>query len=191
MANQQIKVRGDRGQPLNWEKIVSIQGLTPHLYWFPCPFSCISCVSWLKSFVVTRIKISLTGLLKMGLEMIKKVVIALMVALCTLYIFGCSAPKIIGGSIQTDVLIDGVYEGEARNGPVKVIAEVIIQDQKITKINLLKHSNWKGKAAEKAVLVRIVEEQSTNVDAVSGATMSSVTIMNAVEDAISKARQKL
>ena len=120
--------------------------------------------------------------------MINKIVIALIVTLFQLSISGCSAPKIIGGPIQNNVLKDGIFEGEDRNGPVKVIAEVTIQDQHITKINLLKHSTWKGQAAEKDVLVRIVEEQSTKVDAVSGATMSSVTIMNAVEDAINKAK---
>jgi len=117
-----------------------------------------------------------------------KNVIALMVPLFHLCISGCSAPKMIGGPIQKNILTDGVYEGEARNGPVKVVAEVTIQDQHIIKINLFKHSNWKGEAAEEPVLIRIVEEQSTKVDAVSGATMSSVTIMNAVEDAINKAK---
>lgn len=111
-----------------------------------------------------------------------------MITLFQLYISGCSAPKIIGGPIQATILTDGIYEGEARNGPVKVVAEVTIQDQHITKISLIKHRNWKGEAAEEPVLIRVVEEQSTKVDAVSGATMSSVTIMNAVEDAINKAK---
>jgi uncharacterized protein with FMN-binding domain len=126
--------------------------------------------------------------MKIGLEMMNKIVIAIMVTLFHLCISGCSAPKMIGGPIQATILTDGIYEGEARNGPVKVVAEVTVQDQHITKINLLKHSNWKGEAAEEPVLIRIVEKQSTKVDAVSGATMSSVTIMNAVEDAINKAK---
>ena len=35
---------------------------------------------------------------------------------------------------------------------------------------------------------RIIEAESTGVDAVSGAALSSVAIMNAVEDAVQKAR---
>jgi fumarate reductase flavoprotein subunit len=35
---------------------------------------------------------------------------------------------------------------------------------------------------------RIIEKQSTKVDSVSGATLSSVAIMNAVEDAVKKAQ---
>ena len=62
-----------------------------------------------------------------------------------------------------------------------------IENQRITKINLLKHRNWKGKDGEQ-VIVRIIENQSTRVDAVSGASMSSVAIMNAVENAVQKAK---
>ena len=98
-------------------------------------------------------------------------------------------PKVIGGPIQTNYLTDGIYNGEAKYGPVSVIAAVTIQDQRITEINLLKHRNWKGAPAEEPVLVRIIEEQSTKVDAVSGATASSVAIMNAVEDAINKSKE--
>ncbi|MBN1847975.1 MAG: FMN-binding protein [Deltaproteobacteria bacterium] len=86
-------------------------------------------------------------------------------------------------------MIDGTYKGEAQNGPVSVIAEVTIQNQRIANIKLIKHRNWKGKAAEQ-VVVSIIEEQSTHVDAVSGATVSSVAIMNAVEDAIQKAQKE-
>jgi uncharacterized protein with FMN-binding domain len=102
---------------------------------------------------------------------------------------GCAAPKITGGPIADRSLADGRYAGEAAHGPVRVIAEVTIQNQRIVKIELLTHHNLKGKRAEQ-VVVRIVEEQSTSVDAVSGATVSSIAIMNAVEDAIKKARKK-
>jgi uncharacterized protein with FMN-binding domain len=56
----------------------------------------------------------------------------------------------------------------------------------ITDIKLVMHRNWRGEPAE-AVIERIVEEQSTDVDVVTGATMSSRVIMNAVEDALKKA----
>ena len=102
---------------------------------------------------------------------------------------GCATPKITGGPITDHSLTDGLYTGEATHGPVSVIAEVTIQNKRIIKIDLIKHRNWKGKPAEK-VVVRIIEEQSTNVDAVSGATISSIAIMNAVEDAIQKAQKK-
>ena len=51
----------------------------------------------------------------------------------------------------------------------------------------MEHRTWKGGAAEGIIPHRIIETQSTKVDAVSGATTSSVAIMNAVEDAVRKA----
>ena len=47
---------------------------------------------------------------------------------------------------------------------------------------------WKGVLAEGTISNRIIETQSTKVDAVSGATIGSVAIMNAVQDAIQKAQ---
>ena len=47
---------------------------------------------------------------------------------------------------------------------------------------------WTDGLAEGTIPNRIIETQSTKVDAVSGATMSRVAIMNAVEDAVQKAQ---
>ena len=46
---------------------------------------------------------------------------------------------------------------------------------------------WKGSKAESPIIKRIIENQSTDVDAVSGATNSSRVIMNAGQRAIEKA----
>ncbi len=105
------------------------------------------------------------------------------------FVAACSTGKsIIGGPISHSDLKSGTYEGTAKNGPVKVKAMVTISDQEIIDIDLIEHRTWKGGAAEGVIPVRIIEAQSTKVDAVSGATMSSVAIMNAVEDAVQKAR---
>jgi uncharacterized protein with FMN-binding domain len=103
-------------------------------------------------------------------------------------IIGCAAPRATGGPVSRDELKDGIYNGEAKEGPVKVLAKVTIDNQRVTGIKLISHRTWKGKAAEKEIPDRIINNQSTAVDAVSGATMSSVAIMNAVEDALRKAR---
>ena len=54
-------------------------------------------------------------------------------------------------------------------------------------IELLKHRTWRGGAAAKAIPNRIIQAQSTKVDAVTGATISSRAIMKAVQDAVGKA----
>ena len=101
---------------------------------------------------------------------------------------GCATTEIVGGSIPKNLLKDGTYDGIAKEGPVKVLAEVTIKNQSITKIELIEHRTWKGRAAENIIPDRIIDEQSTSVDAVSGATISSRVIMNAVEVAIQKAK---
>ena len=105
---------------------------------------------------------------------------------CTL--FGCATVNIVGGPIPENSLKDGVYDGTASKGPVKVLANVTITNQRITAIDLVEHRTWKGGAAEGVIPDRIIAEQSTHVDAVSGATISSRVIMNAVEDAVRKAK---
>ena len=104
-------------------------------------------------------------------------------------IIGCAAAKIVGGPILKNNLKDGIYDGKAWVGPVKVLARVTIQNQRIKNIRLIEHRNWKGSAAENIIPHRIIDEQSTKVDAVSGATVSSSAIMNAVDDAIQMAKQ--
>jgi uncharacterized protein with FMN-binding domain len=110
----------------------------------------------------------------------------LMLLLCL--VTGCASAQIVGGPIPPDGLMDGVYEGKATNWPVKVLARVTIQNRHITSIEVVEHRNWKGSPAEDMIPDRIIREQSTRVDAVSGATVSSGTIMNAVENAVQKAR---
>jgi uncharacterized protein with FMN-binding domain len=103
-------------------------------------------------------------------------------------LLGCATARITGGPVPEGRLKDGVYDGTARNGPVRVAAKVTIRNQRIAAVELIKHRHWKGAEAERAIPARIIEAQSTRVDAVSGATASSTAIMNAVEAAVQKAR---
>jgi uncharacterized protein with FMN-binding domain len=110
------------------------------------------------------------------------------VLLVLLLFIGCAAVKIVGGPVLKNSLKDGIYDGRASIWPVKVLARVTIQNQRITNINLIEHRNWKGGPAENIIPQRILDEQSTNVDAVSGATVSSAAIMNAVDNAVQMAK---
>lgn len=85
-------------------------------------------------------------------------------------------------------IADGTYPGTCDNGLVKVRVEVEVQNHVITGVKLLEHDNGLGGAAE-AITDTIVQQQSVEVDAVSGATMSSKTILKAVENALSEGRQ--
>lgn len=95
---------------------------------------------------------------------------------------------LIGSRIQHDKLMDGVYEGSYRSLPNSAVVMVTIAEGRIVNIELVKHfASWKGKKATEVIPRRIVSEQSTMVDAVTGATNSSRVIMNAVQRAVEKA----
>ncbi|WP_288775896.1 FMN-binding protein [uncultured Eubacterium sp.] len=83
---------------------------------------------------------------------------------------------------------DGVYYGSATGfaGPIKV--KVVIADGKIVSVEIVETSDgssYIGKAS--SITGKIVASQSTNVDTVSGATYSSVGIINAVRNALAQA----
>ena len=82
----------------------------------------------------------------------------------------------------TDVS-DGVYIGEYDVNFIYAKVEVTVQNGEITDIIILEHRHEHGKAAE-TVINEIVDEQRIDVDAVSGATNSSIVIKKAVENAL-------
>jgi len=106
-----------------------------------------------------------------------------------IFFWGCAQTAKIGAPVDPARLKDGVYAGSHRGGPNKVDVRVEIRGKRIVAIEIVQHQAWKGKKAETAIVERIIANQSTDVDAVSGATNSSRVIMNAVQDAIEKAYQ--
>ena len=85
--------------------------------------------------------------------------------------------------VELSEVKDGSYEGEAETPLVKVKLSVNVKDHKITDIKLIKHQNGKGKPAEKNIS-KMIEQNTSEVDAVSGATMSSKVISAAVRQAL-------
>ncbi len=86
---------------------------------------------------------------------------------------------------------DGVYQGEAQGYGGKVIVELTIEDGILTDLNILsaKQEDTAYLEAASALLETILEEQSTDVDVVSGATFSSNGILHATEEALRKAEK--
>ena len=115
-------------------------------------------------------------------------VIFAMLISCTV-LWGCAETRVIGAPVDHANLKDGTYEGSFRGGPNKALVKVTIKDNHISDIEIVEHQAWKGKKAELIIVESIIANQSTKVDAVSGATNSSRVIMNAVQDAIEKAYQ--
>ena len=110
----------------------------------------------------------------------KAVLIALSVLLViTLFAGGLYLKSISDYKAKVDALtfdeidltkvVDGVYEGQCDTGVVRARVQVTVRDHQMESIELLEHENGRGTPAE-AILDQMLQNQTTAVDAVSGAT---------------------
>ncbi len=110
--------------------------------------------------------------------------LAIVVILVVAVIFNLPKPQQVSdSSFDLTTFADGVYQGVCHNGLVSVSVEVDVRGHAITAVRILEHRNGMGKPAE-VIVDTVVSSQSVEVDAVSGATMSSGTILKAIENAL-------
>ncbi|AOT71241.1 FMN-binding protein [Geosporobacter ferrireducens] len=87
-------------------------------------------------------------------------------------------------NVDLNKINDGVYKGDFSYGSHTYKVEVSVIEHKLEKIDVI--SNRDSSHAKKAegVISRILEEQSLDVDVVSGATTTSKALLKAVENAL-------
>ncbi|HQL35817.1 MAG TPA: FMN-binding protein [Bacillota bacterium] len=90
--------------------------------------------------------------------------------------------------VDLSKIADGVYKGSHKVFPVEAEVRVTIENHKIIGIELVKHFNGQGTAAE-VIPDGVTEAQSLKVDIVSGATYSSKVILKAIENALQSANR--
>lgn len=84
--------------------------------------------------------------------------------------------------------IDGTYTGSALGMNDDINVEVVVSNGEISSIEIVSHSDDEPYITDaQGVIDKIIANQSTDVDAVSGATYSSNGIIDAVKDALSNA----
>ena len=110
------------------------------------------------------------------------------VLIMVLSIIGCSTAykNITAEMPNLSLIADGVYRGDydMASTPVKATVDVLIQNHQIIGIDILEHSRSPiGKKAERIINI-ITERQSLDIDVISGATVSSKTLIKAVENAL-------
>ncbi|BBM18307.1 hypothetical protein G15_1972 [Enterococcus avium] len=91
--------------------------------------------------------------------------------------------KVKVNELDISKVADGEYKGFAQIKPVSAKVQVSVEKGKISTIQIKDHMTGLGKNGEK-IVNRIIDKQSLEVDAISGATQSSITILKAVEDAL-------
>ena len=87
---------------------------------------------------------------------------------------------------------DGTYTGDGQGFGGNIQVQITIADDTLTDIQVVSAEKEDSAylSQGKAVIDRILEAQSTDVDTVSGATFSSTGILMAVEDALGKAENQ-
>lgn len=93
-----------------------------------------------------------------------------------------------GSSSASGTYKAGTYEatGEGKHGDVPVSVE--FSSDKIVSVNVGENNEVKGGEAIDTLPAAIVEAQSTDVDTISGATVTSEAIISAVDDCIDQAK---
>lgn len=121
-------------------------------------------------------------LLKGGIIQMKQhISIVLVITLLATALVGC-------GSSDTG-LTDGIYTGEGQGmNPLKV--SVTVTDGKIADVEVTEHDETPGfyEPALEEIPSAIVDTNSTEVEAVSGATVTSNAIKEAVDNALEQAK---
>ena len=111
--------------------------------------------------------------------------LALIAALSALAASCAMAPVPAAVMPDLSAKADGVYTGGYDGGLVKATVSVTLAAGRIASIKIVKHDcSPIGKKGE-AIVDRVVERQTLQVDVVSGATGSSKVLLKAIEAAIS------
>lgn len=121
----------------------------------------------------------------------KRILLILVILVAAIFV-GClsfsssikkSLAEIKNTSVNMETVEDGIYDGHSEMGPVIVDVRVHVENYKILKVDLIRHDCGLGHPAD-VIIEKMVEQNTYNVDAISGATVSSEIIKNAVNIAL-------
>ncbi len=128
------------------------------------------------------------------MRLIKKIVLAIAITLLVgvgtqfyLITRGLSAGKqVVINEIDLSLIDDGSYVGSYDVGRWANEILVEVSDHRITDIKITKSVTYEDQEQTQALLDKVMEEQSTMVDAVAGATVTSKAYLKSIENAFSQ-----
>ncbi|MGI5066834.1 FMN-binding protein [Treponema putidum] len=115
----------------------------------------------------------------------KKICFALIVFIFSSLLFSCNEKN-------DEKIVSGIFEGKAESLMGNMSVRVVIEKNEIKHIDILEYADTPGysDAVFEYLPKRIVEKNSTDVDIVAGATLTSKAFLEAVNDALKKAGLK-
>ena len=93
-------------------------------------------------------------------------------------------------TIAYNTLEDGEYEGSYKGTRWENTVRVAIEDGQIITITPLDDQRFANPEVRTLLFSRVIDENSIDVDSVSGATVTSIAYLKAIEDALLKAEDK-
>jgi len=94
------------------------------------------------------------------------------------------------GDVDPAAIADGDYPGEFTYDKFTYVVMTTIHCGRIGSIDVLACRNNRHARKAQAVISRIIEAQTTNVDAITGATTTSKALMKAVENSLADAPRR-
>lgn len=94
--------------------------------------------------------------------------------------------KLTINEIKPSLLSDGSYNGSYNSGRWSNKLKVTVKDGKITEIQVVKDVTFPESECTVELFKKVIEKQSTKVDAVSGATVTSKAYLKSIENALNK-----
>ncbi len=89
------------------------------------------------------------------------------------------------GTVDLNTVADGEYIGVCQNKILFAVVKVEVQDHKITDIEVVEHKASYMEQAEQ-IAGAVSSAQSLDVDAITGATLTSDTVLKAIGNALEK-----
>lgn len=89
----------------------------------------------------------------------------------------------VGQVVMTN-LNDGIYKGKYEHGRWNNEVNVMVKDNKIIKIDLVKDVKFPQDNLSNEIFDRVIEKQNTTVDVVSQATVTSKAYLKSIENAL-------
>lgn len=88
--------------------------------------------------------------------------------------------------VDTSTISNGQYEGNYKLGRWSNKLNVTVQDNVITKIELVDDVTFPQKNLAEVLFSRVIESQNTKVDTIAGATVTSKAYLKSIESAFEK-----
>jgi len=108
--------------------------------------------------------------------------------MAAVFLQSCASTEIVVKTPELASLADGTYRGSYDAGLVKATVDVAMTQGRIDKVIIVTHKCGLGKPAE-VIVNDVVKKQSLDVDAISGATRSSLVILKAIEVALTRQQE--